>query len=494
MRSFCHLSVLLVALAGCNSATSPEDFANDYADHLNEVADVLQSVKNTSEADTAAGKIESLLADATSLQEKARNLTEGEEPSQAVKDKTTAATKRIGSEVSRLQSDGLVTPKLRSALEQFQSSTKATLNYAKAGAMPEPENPLEEAYVEYIQITEELADLTAQVNSLATAQAKLAEFQDIGRRRNAALIRIGNAGGERPAAGGAPEKYKNHLNAAEQRSMQADEKLVGLAEEQAIYDVLIPALEQTAEVDQAFRLDVNIRQAGAGNMVMVTLRNRDGLQGGRHQLMSQMLKEAAAAQIMEAVIDEDLYRVALSPVPDMRSFINRLDLGTISEVDHAARSFVLTLDHDKIPAVSQNDNRFNPSAGGPRFRPGVGPRNAGPVPSGTLTDLDTRKIEQTRTAMVNQEGADNIVEIHFKNGRPFSGKRMAKALGVVTRSTGAKLLKPLPTQSGDRYFFMSSNKKIQELADAIDLGPVETVDETNRKLVLTLDESKVPQE
>jgi hypothetical protein len=95
--------------------------------------------------------------------------------------------------------------------------------------------------------------------------------------------------------------------------------------------------------------------------------------------------------------------------------------------------------------------------------------------------------------MVNQEGDENIVEIHFKNGRPFAGQRMGKALGVVVRATGARLLRPIPLQSGDGYFFFRSEKKVRDLADAFDLGPVESVDESARKLVLTLDESKVPE-
>ncbi|HSG71151.1 MAG TPA: hypothetical protein VLA12_12090 [Planctomycetaceae bacterium] len=490
MRFTFSLAVFLLALSGCNSATSPDDFAGDYAEHLNQVADVLSNVKHRDDADTAAGKVESLLSDATSLQEQARNLTEQGKLGPEVEAKLKQATDRIGSEISRLRTGNLVTPKLQSALEQFESSAKATLDYAKAGALPAPETPLEEAYVEYVQVVEDLADASAKVNDLASAQARLSEFQAIGQRRNEVLIRIGKAGGEQPPFG-TPEKYRAHMNAAQKRSEQSDARLNGLADVQAIIDLLGPAIAISDEAQQAFRLDAGIRSAGAENIVTVTLRNNKVLPSEQHQLMSQMIKQAAAAQKMEAVIDGDIYRVVLSPVPDMQGFISRLNLGTVSDVDPANRSFVLTIDPAKVPAVAENVPPF-----GPGGRPGFPPRtneSVGPVPSGTLTSLDTQKIEQTRTAILNQEQAANVVEIYFKNGRPFVGPRMGKALGVVSRTTGARLLRPVPLQSGDGYFFFHSDKKMQELADAFDLGKIESVDETTRKLVLTLEESKVPE-
>ena len=70
---------------------------------------------------------------------------------------------------------------------------------------------------------------------------------------------------------------------------------------------------------------------------------------------------------------------------------------------------------------------------------------------------------------------------------------MTKILKTLALAVGAKRMLPVTLQSGDRYVFVFSNKKVQELADAADLGPVESVDESTRKLVLTLDESKVPQ-
>lgn len=33
MRLICHLAVLLVVITGCIKATSPDDFASDYADY-----------------------------------------------------------------------------------------------------------------------------------------------------------------------------------------------------------------------------------------------------------------------------------------------------------------------------------------------------------------------------------------------------------------------------------------------------------------------------
>jgi hypothetical protein len=76
---------------------------------------------------------------------------------------------------------------------------------------------------------------------------------------------------------------------------------------------------------------------------------------------------------------------------------------------------------------------------------------------------------------------------------PFRGPRLTKAITTIGRAAGARMLRPVILQSGDVYAFLRSDKKVQDVADAIDLGTIETVDETARKLVLTLDASKVPE-
>lgn len=508
VRTFAPLAAIAVFIAGCNNATTPEDFASNYADHLNQVADALENVKTRDDADAAAGNVESLLAGAKSLQEQAQNLTDAADPSQETQDRLKSATQRLGSEIARLHKANLITPKLQSALEQFRSSNEATMNYAKAGALPAPETPLEEAYVDYIRAQEDLTDVWNRVNDLASAQAAMPDFEQLWRRRDAALIRIAQAGGEMPPRD-APEKYRDHLAAATKRQEQGDARLNGLPDVDAIAELFSERSSVTSpEVSAAFRLSADIRKAGAGKMVTVTLRNNKALQGERHQLMSQMVKDAARAQNSEYLVDEDgTFRLVLSPVSDMQAFINRLDLGEVSNVDAANRTFVLTIDPSKVPQTADNGNPATPrvgrlvgpggvrpgAPGGPRFpgRPSGNP--AGSVPSGTLTDVDKKRIDEQRTRFVQENGAENLIEVYLKNCQPFKGPRLTKAVGTIGRAVRAKRMSRVPLQSGDSYLFVRSDKKAQELADAVDLGKIESVDESSRKLIITLDEAKVPQ-
>jgi hypothetical protein len=236
-RSLAPILTLLAVFPGCDGATSPADFASDYADHLKDVADALQNVKTRADADAVATDVEALLASAASLQEKAQNLTNEGDPPKEVQDRLMEATKRLGSEIARLQGDNLITPKLRDALEQVEYSSKAMLNYAKAGALPEPETPLEEAYVEYVHAKEELNDVWNRVTDLASAQAALPEFEKVWQRRDTALIRIAQLGGEMPPFG-APEKYRTHLNAASDRLMQTNARLQNRPDADAVAELL----------------------------------------------------------------------------------------------------------------------------------------------------------------------------------------------------------------------------------------------------------------
>ena len=378
----------LMVLAGCGGSVSPADFASDYADHLNQVADRLGAVTNRRQADAAAAELEPLLSRMTSLQEQARTLSGQDAPSQELQDRLKAAGDRVRDEVARLQELDLLTPKLQSAVSQLEAASEATASYAKAGALPEPETPLEEAYVEYINVVEDLAAASGRVNDAASARANLSQFEEIGRRRSAALIRIAQAGGEQPPSG-APEKYRNHLQAAQKRAEQADARLAGLPEAEAIVEVLGPVIIISDEVEQAFRLSPATRSAGPG--VTVTLRNHETLQGPRHQLMTQMIKEAAGAQHVEALIDDDgTYRLVLSPVTDMRHFVARLRLGTVSDVDPGKRSLVLTVDPASIPREAGAISGAPPGAP-PGTRPPGAPAYARPGEPGFIRpDLPAR--------------------------------------------------------------------------------------------------------
>lgn len=427
VRSFALLAAIFFFITGCDSATSPEDFASDYADHLNQVADALQNIKTRDDADAAADNIESLLAGAKSLQEQAQNLTDEGDPSQEVQNRLKAATGRLGSEIIRLKGADLITPRLQSALEQFRSSNEATMKYAKAGALPAPETPLEEAYVEYIHVVEDLADASSRVTDLASVRADLTDFQELGRRRNAALTRIAKAGGQAPPSG-APEKYKNHLQAAMDRARQSDARLNGLPDSQAIAELLRPAIAVPEETITALLANAdhpNARPAGP------------------------------------------------SHVPQ-----------TAADGDPA------------LPRIGRpvGPGGVRPGApGGPRFPGGPAGNTAGSVPAGTRTDVDEKRIDEQRTRFVRENGPENLIEVYLKNCKPFNGPRLTKAVGTIGRAVRAKKMSRVPLQSGDSYLFVRSDKKVQELADAIDLGKVESIDESARKLVLTLDEAKVPQ-
>jgi hypothetical protein len=500
-RSLPLLLTFIVCIPGCDSATSPADFASDYADHLNQVADALQEVETRDEADAAADEVESLLAEADRLQEQAKNLTDEGDPPQEVQDRLKAATDRVGDEIARLQGSNLITPRLQAALEQLELSSEATINYAKAGSLPAPETPLEEAYVDLFRAEEDLTDIWEGVNDLASAQAAMPAFEEVWKRRDDALIRIAQGGGEYPSFGThVPEKYKDHFSAAYTRRRQIHEK--SIQDEDAVAKLLSErSSTMSDEVSAAFRLSADIRKAGADNMVTVTLRNNRVLQGPRHQKMSQMIKDAAQAQHAEAVIDGDIYQIVLSPVPDMQAFLGRLDLGEVTDVDPQARSFVLTIDPDKVPeAAADTGPGFSPRAGARGGRPGrpqsgrPGARgNAEPVPPGTVTELDKRRIETARARITGQQDSENIIEVHVKNGGAVDRQQMMKIHRAIHEAAGAKRMLASKLQSGDAYLFIVSSKKVQDVADALDLGPVESVDESARKLVLTLDERKVPE-
>lgn len=501
-RTCTPLLLVTALLCGCPQSTDPATFTKNYAAYLNRVADKLQTVNDPASATAAAAELEKLLAENESLQTQASQLAKDGDVPDDVKSAMSAASERVKQQIGRVQEDGLITPELEQALTRLKSANELTVAYAQAGALPTPETPLEQAYVDYIQVMEDLASTEAMVRDLASAQAALGKFQELGRRRNDALRRIAEHGGEQPPFG-IPKKYADHMRAAQQRAAQADEALARLPEIDAITELLFPVLAVSEDVEKAFQTSSGIRQAGAANIVTVTLQNNRTLAGPRHQRMTRMIQEAAAGAQVEAQIDDDgTYRLIIAPVSDMRAFIRQLDLGQVSDINLEERTFVLTIDPARVPEESESITGpgMAPGFRGPGFPGGPGGRPAptesstpGGNSSGVLTELDRQKIEQVRDLLRGQEGAQNLIEVHLQNARAIQGPRMAKVLGVITRSTGARMLRPVPLQSGDGYFFFRSDRPVKEFADALELGSVEAIDENGRKLIVTLDPNQVPE-
>jgi hypothetical protein len=144
---------------------------------------------------------------------------------------------------------------------------------------------------------------------------------------------------------------------------------------------------------------------------------------------------------------------------------------------------------------------FPPGAGGSPFPPGRFPPGAAPgapppasnAAEGEPNDQEKTRIDVTRSTFANAHGRDAILEIHVKNIRPFQGARMGKALGKISGAVGGQVLTPIPLQSGGMYIFFQSAADVSAVASALDLGAVETVDVPGRRIVIALEDAKVPQ-
>ncbi len=518
MRFLGIVATLGLAFAtGCSSSTDPEDFAADYANYLGRVADRLASIQNTLDANTVAVEMDSLLNEGESLQTRAQALeSEGK-----VSAETAAAMKtqseRVRQQVERLRGSGLITAELDRALGRLQQTHSTTQAYAKAGALPQAETPLDQAYLDLIATEQKIADVLNGIQDVAGAQRAIPQLQELAAARVPIFERLAELGADEPP-GGIPAKFNNHYDAARKLQDQAAQGWYSGGQGQQIRETLVVAIEELDNPNvKWFRLSGALRRTGKDRIVLVELKNREGLQGELHQRMHQALKETAGATYAEALIEDDgTYKVALAPVADMQAFANKLALGTVSNLNPQERTMVLTLDQAKVatavgaqspttgspsgspmPPMGQAGVRpgFPPSIP-PEARPGFPPEaRPGFPPGGTVNggpDRDRELIRVTRDTFVSANGADKVIEIELKNARPYQGPRAAKIVTKIAQASKGRLLRPLPLRNGDMCLLFLSEADVNALATSLDLGTA-TVDEAERRIVIELDDAKVPQ-
>ena len=356
---------------------------------------------------------------------------------------------------------------------------------------------LDQAYQDLIDNERKFADLMAGVQDQAGARQAVGPMKELLANRRAIFERLAELGAEMPPQG-IPPKFADQYREVQSRKEQLETQLLQNPQGEQIQQLLIAEvganLEASADVD-LFRLNAELRRHGPDKRVMVELRNRESLAGPRHQEMTRMLQETAGAIHAEAFIEDDgTYYLVLAPVDDMNAFIEKIDIGEVSEVDAAARKFVLTLDPSKIPGDATAGSPGGPPGG---FRPGGFPPGrppAGAAASGAaIQESERDRIDVMRTTFAGQHGRDGIVELHLKNAKAIQAPRMGKALGAIGRAAGGRPLQPIPLRSGDVYVFFESSADVNALASSLDLGEVEAIDAPGRRIVIVLDETKVPE-
>jgi hypothetical protein len=364
------------------------------------------------------------------------------------------------------------------------------------------DTPLDRAYRDFLANEEQFAELAAGINDRVSAERAVGRMKELLAARKAIFQRLAELGAEQPPQG-IPPQFRDQYQAVQTRKEQIEQRLAESEQGQAVQEFLLAAvgreLEESSEVD-LYRISAEVRRHGMDKMVMVELNNREALIGPQHQKMVRMLQETAGALHAEAIIEDDgTYYLVLAPVEDLNAFIAKINLGAVSNVDPAERKFVLTLDPAKVPADAAA--QVSPYPGGGAFPPGRFPPGAipgypsegrGGAEAGEISESEKGQIEAARATFAGQHGRDGIVEFHVKNARPFQGPRMAKVLGVITRAGGGRLLRPIPLRSGDAYFFFAGSGDVNALAAAVDLGQMESVDGPGRRIVIVLEEAKVP--
>jgi hypothetical protein len=359
---------------------------------------------------------------------------------------------------------------------------------------------LDQAYQDLIDNERKFADLMAGVQDQAGARQAVGSMKELLANRRAIFERLAELGAEMPPQG-IPPKFADPYREVQARKEQLETQLLQNPHGEQIQQFLIAEvgadLEASADVD-LFRLNAELRRHGPDKRVMVELRNRESLAGPQHQKMARMLQDTAGAIHAEAFIEDDgTYYLVLAPVDDINAFVAKIDIGEVSQVDAAARKFVLTLDPSTIPEdATAGGPGGSPGGFRPGFPPGAAPGGppAGAAASGdAIQDNEKDRIDIMRATFAGQQGRDGIVELHLKNAKPFQGPRMGKALAAIGRAAGGRLLQPIPLRSGDVYLFFESSADVNALASSLDLGEVESIDAPGRRIVVVLDETKVPE-
>jgi hypothetical protein len=239
------------------------------------------------------------------------------------------------------------------------ADSASSLPVASPVASAEGESPLDRAYIDFIANEEQFAELAAGIQDRASAERAVGRMKELLANRQALFQRLAELGAEQPPAG-IPPKFRDQYQAVQTRKEQIEQRLAASEHGPEIQAFLMEAigreLEATSEVD-LYRLSAELRRHGKEKIVMVELKNREALAGPRHQKMTQMLKETAGALHAEAFIEDDgTYYLVLAPVEDMNGFLAKINLGAVSNINPAARKFVLTLDPAKIPDAAAQDS------------------------------------------------------------------------------------------------------------------------------------------
>ncbi len=156
-----------------------------------------------------------------------------------VEGQMTQAAERVQAEITRLQSANLITERLRGVLDEARLAQESFLASAKAGQLPSPESPLEEAVVELITIKGQFADRLGAIQNATSAETVVDELSNLWDKEYATLQRLAELGAESPP-GGIPPRYADHFRAVTRRVEQADVRMQGLPDSAQIQLALAP--------------------------------------------------------------------------------------------------------------------------------------------------------------------------------------------------------------------------------------------------------------
>ncbi len=479
------LCLSLLSPAGCGlGSPTPDAVCTEYADNLNKLADKLDAISSTAHSDAAISEIRELVMKTNALGDESARVEadEHQQLSPEVEQELARASDRVRTAIARVQDADLLTERLRTALDEARLAQESFLASAKAGQLPAPETPLEQAVVELISLKGQFAEELTTIQNTSTAQAAVDRLSNLWDEEYATLQRMAGLGAESPPAG-IPPKYADHFRVVTKRVEQADARLNGLAEIQQITTALAPALEHAPfKREDPFRIDATIRQAGSGRIVTVKLLNKQELQGPRHQRMVQMLAEAAGGANHEALINDDGYHIVLSPVENLDAFIRAIGFGQVSDVNHSALTFTLALDPSQIPETGSEAI----GGAGPERRPfgspGMGPAGEGPRTSVRPEDL----IRAQKHRIARETGSDNTLAVRVVNGRALprqSGPVMAalRRIAINERVLGT------PIGEQDLVFVLATDQDIENVAALFQAGRVDSLDRGIGEIVLRVD-------
>jgi hypothetical protein len=363
--------------------------------------------------------------------------------------------------------------------------------------LPAPATPLESAWVELIEVQEEQFQMLASVHNESQAEAAAGSAVEYHKKRFAALKKIAELGGEKPPIG-VPEKYRAEYKAVEDRLLARDEvvsQMISPDRREQLNQQLRQALQSDPELAKdPFELSAEIRTAGAGNTVTVTLVNNQSLQGPLHQQMIARLQQLAGASSTQSVIEDDgTYKVVLAPVGDFGGFVKSIHFGDVSNRDDSARTFTLTIDPQKFQAFA-GPGAAGPSGGAtidPRTAgrpPGFGGPGAGAAPGGrpSFGPPSGSSDQQKADFFARNGGMEKCVTLVLENAPRAAMPESQVLIAAAKQIAGARSTFYLRT-GGQQLLLLAPVEDIDALAGKIDFGKVTGHDAAKREIYVKIE-------